>query len=135
MLRTHGQRWDTDIQRLTSIYPGPDPVRLRFYSDSPSISETLVQLDDSYTPQDLENRELVYTYRIQHESAQGVNDGEIELWLWDATAGVSLGHNIRTGIRVDHHSTRDITFPTVMRSPLYDMSEYFWDILIWGDRQ
>ena len=130
MLRTVGPRWTSDIQRTTAIFPGPEPLRFRLYGDYNTPSS---RSDGSlnFVTQDLENRELVFTYRIRAESAQGVQDGISAWWLHDGTTGELIDSAMKTDAEFGFYGTSIVTFPTVMRSPVEDMSEYYWDVLLW----
>ncbi|TVP42303.1 MAG: hypothetical protein EA350_16465, partial [Gemmatimonadales bacterium] len=133
MLRTTGSRWDRDIQRTTALLPGPEPIQFRFYGDYDTPSS---RTDGSRTfvTRDLENRELVFTFRIRAESAQGAQDGILSWWIHDGRTGEVVDKGTKANAELGIKHTNVVTFPTVMRSPKENMSEYFWDVLFWEPR-
>ncbi|TVP42304.1 MAG: hypothetical protein EA350_16470, partial [Gemmatimonadales bacterium] len=130
MIRTTGSRWDRDIQRTTALLPGPSPIQFRFYGDY-NTSSSRTNGSQRFETSDLENRELVFTFRIRAESAQGVQDGILAWWIHDGQTGEVVDSGTKENAELGMRHTNVVNFPTVMRSPKEDMSEYFWDVLFW----
>lgn len=124
-VRIVGPDWSGGNALWTGAMPGPDPVPMKFYDEQ----NFTVMYDGSWTPEQLENSYVVFTYRIKCESSQGAGDGVMEMWL--EKEGVLIAQKSAYNIDMGCQAVRQFNVGLMMRSPIEDMSEYFWDLVIW----
>lgn len=78
-----------------------------------------------YFPQAHVGETITVTQYFQAESTSGARNGVIRLWFNDA---LCMDHaNVVTGTE----AIGRFQFPSVIRSPYRDGTEYFWDLLVW----
>jgi hypothetical protein len=113
--------------RVDVVWPGPAPVGVRtegWYGMSTNPGNIPINRSP-FNPESYVGRTFTFTYYFQAESTSGARDGIVRMWI-DGTL-VMEAVNIPTGTwGIDRFQ-----FPDTFRSPKYDMTEYFWDLLVW----
>lgn len=129
-IRVVGSDWSGGNALWTGSMPGPEPVGLQFF-DEQSFNVLRSAGEWSTRADELANSHLVFTYRIKAESSPEATDGALEVWL--VKDGRVVYHDLSEGLNMRSRDVRQINIGLMMRSPIEDMSEYFWDVLIWTE--
>ena len=117
-----GNRGRTDL-----LWPGPAPAipRMAIDTENWSAGANLVHID----PQEYQGQVMVWTVYYRAESRVGARDGVIRAWF---NGDLIMEH---TNVPLRPEGFRAFSMPATFNSPMYDQSEYFWDIVAWEPRR
>jgi uncharacterized protein YjdB len=96
-----------------------------WYGITPNPGTIFQNLGRDFNPEQAIGQVNTYTLEYQAESAPGASDGLVRLWV----NGVKRMEYLRAP--TGSQGFGEIEFPTMMRAPLRDQTEYFWDVVIW----
>ena len=117
-----GASWSFDL-----LWGGPSPGANPYFgywkhSGSPNGTHRSV----SYQPENLYNQVVTHAVYMKAASSNTAADGVLRIWVNGALLGEWT--NIPMGSMGFHR----FQWPMIVRGPVHDMTEYWWDIVAWS---